>query len=647
MRARRVLLALFLLAAPAARAQVGADWTAATGGSIRPGYDLNPCSAANSGALRYNTTVNQFQACYGSGGWATLADASGTTPFYTDRITSGTAGVFVSDTGIINFRTSGVTTGYLDASGLLVVPGISSTGVISATNLYLQPTYTHPYYVPATKFAAIYSGGDLNNSFILATTGSYTFFGARNNTMALSTVRDASGSPDDIVIQHANLTSTITSLVLKGTSGWVAVGSGRWIDPSASLHVSGTTRITSWTAINANVTATAPLDVYGTVSATAFVGNGSGLTGVTGDRITSGTAGVFVSNTGVINFRTGGVTTGYFDASGLLVTPGISITSAYGISSTSGSFSGTSTTLRVSQNGSILNYSPNLRTVALFENTSSAGAAIDILAQSTGTSGVFFSKPGGMGVSSLSYDHALSVMKFYLGGGTYGAWTTTGLLVGINNSATPATASTTLHVSGTLMTTSWTGINVSGKPNAPLEVSGTISATAFVGNGAGLTGLSAGDRITSGTAGVFVSNTGVINFHTGGVTTGYFDASGLLVAPGISITTANGISSTNGYFSGAVVNAPQANAGTSIDWSRSNVQSTSSSCGAFTFTNMQDGGVYSLTVKGTTAGTCSFSQSGLTFRMPPNHGSVSTGTMTFYTFTRSGSDVMVNWMPGY
>lgn len=127
MRARRVLLALFLMVAPAARAQVGADWTAATGGSIRPGYDLNPCSAANSGALRYNTTVNQFQVCYGSGGWATLADASGTTPFYTDRITSGTAGIFVSDTGVINLRTGGVTTGYLDTAGRLVAPGISIT----------------------------------------------------------------------------------------------------------------------------------------------------------------------------------------------------------------------------------------------------------------------------------------------------------------------------------------------------------------------------------------------------------------------------------------------------------------------------------------------------------------------------------------
>ena len=74
--------------------------------------------------------------------------------------------------------------------------------------------------------------------------------------------------------------------------------------------------------------------------------------------------------------------------------------------------------------------------------------------------------------------------------------------------------SKTLHVSGTVLTTSWTGINFSSTgnvtPTAPLEVSGTISATHFVGDGSGLTNLSVqGDRITSGTASVVVAqNTG-------------------------------------------------------------------------------------------------------------------------------------------
>jgi hypothetical protein len=441
MDARQVLLALFLMAAPAARAQVGADWTAATGGSIRPGYDLNPCSAANSGALRYNTAVNQFQACYGSGGWATLADASGTTPFYTDRITSGTAGVFVSNTGIINLRTGGITTGYFDASGLLVAPGISITtgNGISSTNGYFSQK---------------------------------SFFGENASALA---------------------SSVSASHIISGTL---------YIAPSISYASSNDGFLT----------------VKASTGGAFFVGRQAG--------------GGYASNKGIF------------------------------------------TALTDNSNGAA-----NLFFIGLTSGTTTSFIRADGLA--------YFASRLGVGVASPSVASAV-------------------------------------------------------------EVSGTVSATAFVGNGAGLTNLNVqGDRITSGTAGVFVSSTGIINFRTGGVTTGYFDASGLLVAPGISITTANGISSTNGYFSGAVVNAPQANAGTSIDWSRGNVQYTSASCGAFTFTNMQDGGVYSLTVKGTTAGTCSFSQSGLTFRMPPNHGSVSTGTMTFYTFTRSGSDVMVNWMPGY
>lgn len=55
-----------------------------------------------------------------------------------DRITSGTAGVFVSNTGVINFRTGGVTTGYFDTSGLLVAPGVSTTGVISSAEVYTR-----------------------------------------------------------------------------------------------------------------------------------------------------------------------------------------------------------------------------------------------------------------------------------------------------------------------------------------------------------------------------------------------------------------------------------------------------------------------------------------------------------------------------
>lgn len=87
--------------------------------------------------------------------------------------------------------------------------------------------------------------------------------------------------------------------------------------------------------------------------------------------------------------------------------------------------------------------------------------------------------------------------------------------VGIGTTA----PSQTLHVAGTALTTSWTGINFSSAskvtPTAPLEVSGTISATALVINGQSVTG-GGGDRITSGTSNVTVNQSGNISFTTAG-----------------------------------------------------------------------------------------------------------------------------------
>ena len=94
---------------------------------------------------------------------------------------------------------------------------------------------------------------------------------------------------------------------------------------------------------------------------------------------------------------------------------------------------------------------------------------------------------------------------------------------------------------------------------------------------------------------------------------------------------------------------PVVNAGssTSIDWSTGTTQYTTASCGAFTFTNMLDGNTYQLFVEGTTSGTCSFSQSGLTFKLPSNFGATTASTMTVLSFTRAGSNVFVAWIPGY
>ena len=93
-----------------------------------------------------------------------------------------------------------------------------------------------------------------------------------------------------------------------------------------------------------------------------------------------------------------------------------------------------------------------------------------------------------------------------------------------------------------------------------------------------------------------------------------------------------------------------AGSGTTINWATGNVQYTTASCGAFSFSGMKDGGSYTLMVEGTTAGTCSFSNSdspALTFKLPSNYGATTSGTMTLFNFTRGGSYVFVTWNPGY
>jgi hypothetical protein len=84
-------------------------------------------------------------------------------------------------------------------------------------------------------------------------------------------------------------------------------------------------------------------------------------------------------------------------------------------------------------------------------------------------------------------------------------------------------------------------------------VSGTVSATAYYGDGSHLTGISTqGDRITSGTTSMVAQTaSNIISITTSGVNTGYFNSNGVLTAPGIS-ATANLTSVTTLYASGNV-----------------------------------------------------------------------------------------------
>ena len=83
-----------------------------------------------------------------------------------------------------------------------------------------------------------------------------------------------------------------------------------------------------------------------------------------------------------------------------------------------------------------------------------------------------------------------------------------------------------------------------------------------------------------------------------------------------------------------------------IDFSKSNLAYTTASAGAFTLTNIKDGGTYTLAVQGANSGTSTFSCAGFTFRYV-NNGITSANKHTLYTFLVMGATVYVYMATGF
>ncbi|MGX5805331.1 beta strand repeat-containing protein [Bradyrhizobium sp. Arg314] len=83
-------------------------------GTLKLSNSGETCDTNRSGAIRYSGST--FQVCYGTGGWANLTDASGTTTT-ADRITSGTAQVIANGgSGYVSLTIGASTWGYLGVS---------------------------------------------------------------------------------------------------------------------------------------------------------------------------------------------------------------------------------------------------------------------------------------------------------------------------------------------------------------------------------------------------------------------------------------------------------------------------------------------------------------------------------------------------
>lgn len=187
-------------------------------GTIRLGAEasatLAVCDADRTGAIRY--TGGDFSFCRNGSAWETLTSLAGAGQ--ADRITSGTSAVVVnSATGIVSISQLGAVASYIHPSLGYVGPGVSVTGRVSSTGLYVKTSAGSLSVEPI-------GGGSVqvSSSYYVAVTGN------GNGGITFNTgLGDAS--------------KTIIELMRIQPTGLVGIGTN---GPNAKLDVSGTVSAT-------------------------------------------------------------------------------------------------------------------------------------------------------------------------------------------------------------------------------------------------------------------------------------------------------------------------------------------------------------------------------------------------------------------
>lgn len=176
-----------------------------------------------------------------------------------------------------------------------------------------------------------------------------------------------------------------------------------------------------------------------------------------------------------------------------------------------------------------------------------------------------------------------------------------------------------------------------------------------------LIGKDAGSSLTTGDSNILIGSgasapaVGTNNFLNIGNAIFATGMTGTLAAPAGSVgigTTAprSSLDVSGGAISGT---AAVSNATGTINFLTSNLQYTTSNCGAFNLHNMKDGSSYTFVVQGATSATCSFSafsgagSGALTMHLPPDHGATTASKHTLYSFVVLGTHVYASWVPGY
>lgn len=200
-----------------------------------------------------------------------------------------------------------------NSSGFVSVTGVTASGLVSAP------------YLLASKSVSFTGGSYINDN---------------GGTFLLQSQFNRYDNPNGGDMYEGNPAARMI-LLNGGTdcAGAAGVICAAGILSATDIRITGLLRVTSGTG-----TISATNGYFNKVSATTFVGDGSGLfnlpSGGTPQSIVSNTTRVDARADGTISLTTGGVVTGYFDNLGRLVAPGVSATGTVSAASFYGSGTG-------------------------------------------------------------------------------------------------------------------------------------------------------------------------------------------------------------------------------------------------------------------------------------------------------------------